>query len=1215
MGVQSKYCIYYVNGGIVKLATDPEKNNTIPGALYAYDSLTEEKCVPEWDQLNEALKDPQVTNIAITAPYDTGKTSFLKSFFTHREVEKIREKSFSPFDEDELVQKARERIKKGKTTFRFINLPNFFEEVNDKKESEIELEKDIIGQLLFNSSPWKYPDSKIKRMRKYPLWLITIAYFVIITFIALLLWSNYAIEVKEYFDTNQLVRKATVIMGLFLGWVLFYFAVHYFSKIAWSISTKFGSTELGAKIEHSDNKNDKDLFLLYGDELKYYIYKNKLEYIIFEDLDRYNNPLIFQRLRELNQNLNIGKRKLVFIYTLKDSIFSKENIKSIDPNNEQKVNSDDKKLVNSPKLKTKFFDYIISLMPNSSIQNTRKDFEREINKYGILTKKDVLGTEDTGEKFKYKGEIKEKYLYGLGRFITDRREIINIVSETAAYAKKLEDRSISLDKLLGVIVYKNEFPDDFEKIPSRKSYLDQIMYYQSMIYDVEIIRETNNLNKETDLLKNKQLEIAKDDDINTISELIDNKIEELFGNEQFKYLYGRQRTRNELLDNDSDIRKQIVKDALSSDEDTDILDLDLADKLIISNNIDSTDNIDNVISNMINQRLSKIQQVRDDIKDNDYGQILEKILEEVVDAKSLKQIFELNPDYKKLDASAQDLLINSLIKINSSAVFRYLLFEDLLDSTFYEYISSSAYNVSFKDLNFIHDVLSRKVSEHDRDIDNVEVVEKELNAADANYRFAYSSKLLTYLTNSNENTTHIEDILRNAQQLKNMEVILAFIKNKTVSSQQFSLFINSLMKIWPEVFDMSSRHRFKNVSDVDFKLFIQKDIEYLFCSDNNKLFNILKDDEVLETSLAKDAFMSALENTHSSVLERANAYKFKNLSFASQNSDILFSLVKNKWYEENYENFCIIFRKRVKENFAKLVAIKDNLNLSNGYVLKEVFQYYQDNRNATFNDIEAIKTFLGTNFKSIDDEYWIQLLRVYLKSDENFDHDQKDKIITFTDLIRLIDNKIIDETLLTDLIEENKLVYKEDLFKVIYDNNENIATKYELKFENEDNISFFFYDRHWSFIMKYLIESKYQRQIVAMIDKDKDLSFLESECADEQRKIILKYTANEKVIRKIMQFTNLTSEIKGIIIQKIFSDEKFKMRFSKEEISNLIFDDPDYIETWYENINGRNEVSTPELRNKYREQFELLYDNVPQDFKKKGTNKFIFLKKFKSWLA
>ena len=400
------------------MASDSKENDALPGALYAYDFLTKEKCSPEWGQLENALKDPRITNIAITAPYDTGKTSFLKSFFTNKEVKVLNSEEDDFIGRNTLIKEARTQIKEDKTNFKFISLPNFFEEVKDKKESEIELEKDIIGQLLFNSDPWKYPDSKINRLKVYPRESIIKIYIVLILFIGLVILSNDSVAVGNYFSSNGVLngvlKVITGLFGIVLGFFLFSFVIHSVSKVAWSISTKFAGTELGAKIEHADSKDNKDLFLLYGDELRYYIYKKKLKYIIFEDLDRYNNPLIFQRLRELNRNLNIGERKLVFIYTLKDSIFSKENEsvndsdkKSVNTNNKQKVDPDDKKIVNSPQLKTKFFDYIISLMPNSSIQNTRKDFEYEINQYNILTKDKSSKKEDTNEQFEYRGLISE----------------------------------------------------------------------------------------------------------------------------------------------------------------------------------------------------------------------------------------------------------------------------------------------------------------------------------------------------------------------------------------------------------------------------------------------------------------------------------------------------------------------------------------------------------------------------------------------------------------------------------------------------------------------------------------------------------------------------------------------------------------------------------------------------------------------------------------
>ena len=46
-------------------------NDAINGALYPYDFLNREICKPEWDNLENALNDTRVTNIAISAPYDT----------------------------------------------------------------------------------------------------------------------------------------------------------------------------------------------------------------------------------------------------------------------------------------------------------------------------------------------------------------------------------------------------------------------------------------------------------------------------------------------------------------------------------------------------------------------------------------------------------------------------------------------------------------------------------------------------------------------------------------------------------------------------------------------------------------------------------------------------------------------------------------------------------------------------------------------------------------------------------------------------------------------------------------------------------------------------------------------------------------------------------------------------------------------------------------
>lgn len=828
-------------------------------------------------------------------------------------------------------------------------------------------------------------------------------------------------------------------------------------------------------------------------------------------MDRYNQPLIFQRLHQLNINLNKGRQRIVFIYTLKDSVFN-QSVALIDSETgsvkDEKV--EEKNRDDSAQLKSKFFDYIIPLMPNTSFQNSKQKFKEEIGNYP--------GLNDNNKESSYKGIIDEKYLDGLGNFIFDPREIVNIISEVATYADKFISetetvvnslpKAFSPNELLGVVVYKNEYPEDFENIIKGTSRLNCLMQNRSIFY-----------------------EAAKEG-----------------------------------------------KDSKAATSES-------------------------------------ASEAKERIEDSKYGEVVKELIERYPTKKEFEEAIDKTTGFKDLDFQEQDLIKKSINFVYDERLIRYLLLENLLDPTYCEYITSSAYSLSMSDRNFVQNVLSYHSYKSEQRLDNAEEVEKELDAAGANYKFAYSSDLMVCLTDSSKNISHLEDIMRNARQLKDIKIILTAIKRVVVPSQQFSLFMNSLVKVWPEVFSMNSEHVFQNVNNTDSQLFIQKAFEYLFQSDDNKLFNILKNENVLENSLAKDAFIDALKHTQDSTLERANSYKFKNLSFATKNSDILFNLVKNKWYEENHENFCIIFRKIVEHDFAKLVKIKDNLNLSNEYVLNEVFQYYQDNGNATFNDIEAIKTFLETTFKPVDNKYWTRLLQVYLRSNEKFDDNQKDKTITLTNLIELIDKNAIDEALLTDLIEENRLIYRKDLFDTIYHHSEDMALKYALKYENGSNAGDFYHGINWTVIMPYLGKSKYPKSIVALIDQYDGDSFKESDCPAKQQKIILKYTDNEEVIRKIMQFTNLTSEVKGQIINKIFSDTKFKMQFSKEEISNLIFDNPDYVESWWKDIDGSHEISTPKLREKYKAQLRLLYDNVPQDFKKKGTNKFIFRKNFKSWLA
>ena len=132
--------------------------------LYPKDDLTVEQMKPYKDKLDIALSDPRIKNMAITGPYDSGKSSLLKSYFNNRMLKPQKNYQY-------LKMKL---LQKNYDDYEFINLPNFFygRDLEDKENIEKEIEKEVVKQLLFTEDPFKYPYSRISRLKEYSKWKI-----------------------------------------------------------------------------------------------------------------------------------------------------------------------------------------------------------------------------------------------------------------------------------------------------------------------------------------------------------------------------------------------------------------------------------------------------------------------------------------------------------------------------------------------------------------------------------------------------------------------------------------------------------------------------------------------------------------------------------------------------------------------------------------------------------------------------------------------------------------------------------------------------------------------------------------------------------------------------------------------------------------------------------------------------------------------------------
>ncbi|OTP84563.1 hypothetical protein B5S42_13685, partial [Gilliamella apicola] len=101
------------------------------------------------------------------------------------------------------------------------------------------------------------------------------------------------------------------------------------------------------EIDISSSECDVSYFDKYLDEIIYILDKSKLDFIVFEDIDRYDDNLILSKLRELNYIYNKRQKnhkeeqkgkQIKFIYLIKDEIFDSKE-------------------------RTKFFDYILPIVP------------------------------------------------------------------------------------------------------------------------------------------------------------------------------------------------------------------------------------------------------------------------------------------------------------------------------------------------------------------------------------------------------------------------------------------------------------------------------------------------------------------------------------------------------------------------------------------------------------------------------------------------------------------------------------------------------------------------------------------------------------------------------------------------------------------------------------------------------------------------------------
>ena len=266
-------------------------------------------------RLISALKCPDITNIAITGTYGSGKSSVLNTF--KRRSKDIRQWKFLDIS---------------LSTFQ-INEDH--KGTNTLEPEQIQLiERSILQQFFYSVPQAKIPLSRFKRITDEG----KISKFLHVTIIILFIGSSLIL-----FDKLEFIEDIYSIPLWLTKNSIWIFATSLLMIIYKTINTTFELSEIKLNLHNSEfnikNEKEKSILNDHLDEILYFFDTTKKNMVIIEDLDRFNNNEIFIRLRELNSIVNKHcKHKVVFIYAIKDDIFKDKD-------------------------RTKFFEYIIPIIP------------------------------------------------------------------------------------------------------------------------------------------------------------------------------------------------------------------------------------------------------------------------------------------------------------------------------------------------------------------------------------------------------------------------------------------------------------------------------------------------------------------------------------------------------------------------------------------------------------------------------------------------------------------------------------------------------------------------------------------------------------------------------------------------------------------------------------------------------------------------------------
>lgn len=386
--------------------------------------------------LHWAIKNKDVKNIALSGPYGSGKSSVIKTYLKKYPKTKYLCISLAAFSTPTKSVNGED----DKTTLLADDWT-----LDDVDENVIE--EGILKQLFYRVDVGKIPQSRYRKIKKLSYWkmfftllmltVVASAVYLEINPNVLEDFKNTVINNGAFFHLNQWLSYAVFTVTIFGVLLLITTVLKYVMS-----NFRIANINLGDKASISKKEEKESIFDKSLDEIVYFFESTTYDTVFIEDLDRFNQPNIFIKLRELNtviNNYDNIKRKVVFIYAIKDDMFKDEE-------------------------RTKFFDFIVPVIPYINATNSG-EILRGLLKF------------EKGEDGVYKSknyDISDRYIWKISPFVQDMRVLTNICNEFLVYKRTLKTTKLKDEEMFSMITFKNLYPKEFAELQAERGIVKQV---------------------------------------------------------------------------------------------------------------------------------------------------------------------------------------------------------------------------------------------------------------------------------------------------------------------------------------------------------------------------------------------------------------------------------------------------------------------------------------------------------------------------------------------------------------------------------------------------------------------------------------------------------------------------------------------------------------------------------------------------------------------